>query len=321
MFMYSLKDPSTYTDPELVEHLISRIYKEGYRKIAVGEARSTYGTFFTNREVSTVARYIGLDGSGPGGEPYTVIDLSDPPHSLEEHTFTGSLKKHPVSKKWKEADFRVSFAKNKTHCYAYYTLTLKNIYGALSKEDKFKEYHCDRDIFSTTIEFLKKFPVHFGFIDAHISADGPYGIFADKDPNYTETIIGGDDLVAVDWIGAAKMGLDPMVSEYMSLAVEAFGKPEINLIGDRTLYPDWVNVSEVVSDASFKLDRDYYFGNFFFSVFSTMDPYFAYKNKSKVRRIVRALNDPIRSLFFERVEQGVVDRTLSNKLYKLITGS
>lgn len=117
------------------------------------------------------------------------------------------------------------------------------------------------------------------------------------------------------------MGLDPEVSEYMDLAVKAFGKPEIHLLGDRTLYPDWVNASEVVTKVAFGLDREYYFGNFFYSVFSTMDPYFAYKEKSTVRRIVRVLNDPIRSLFFERVEQGVIDMALSNQLHKMLTGS
>lgn len=317
MFMYSLKDPSTYTDPELVEHLVSRIHKEGYKKIAVADARSTYGTFFKNREVKSVAKYIGLDGTGPGGESYRIIDLS---LGLEDYTFSGKLGNHYVNKEWKNADYRISFAKNKTHSYAFYTLTLKNIYGALPMENKFKEYHCERDIFSTAIEFLKHFPVHFGFIDAHISADGPFGIFADKDPNHTETVIGGDDLVAVDWVGAAKMGLDPMVSDYMKLAVETFGKPEINLVGDRTLYPDWVNVSDAVSKFAFGLDREYYFGNFFYSVFATMDPYFEYKEKSTVRRVVRILDDPIRSLFFERVRQGTIDLELSRKLHDLFTG-
>ena len=166
-----------------------------------------------------MAQYIGLDGVSPGGGKYRIIDLS---LDTEEYQSAGKLEKHSVNKEWKKADFRISFAKNKTHTYAFYTLTIKNIYGALPKENKFKEYHCERDIFSTTIEFLKHFPVHFGFIDAHISADGPFGIFADKDPNYTETIIGGDDLVAADWIGAAKMGIDPMVSDYMKLAVSEF---------------------------------------------------------------------------------------------------
>jgi uncharacterized protein (DUF362 family) len=317
MFMYSLKDRTTFTDPELVEHLVVRIREKGYRNIAVAEARSTYGTFFTNREVTAVANYIGLDGVCPGEEKYRIIDLS---LDTEEYEFEGSLGKHCVNKDWKSADFRISFAKNKTHCYAYYTLSIKNIYGALPKENKFKEYHCERDIFSTTIEFLKHFPVHFGFVDAHVSADGPFGVFADKDPNYTETIIGGEDLVAVDWIGAAKMGVDPMVSEYMQQAVKAFGKPEIHLLGDRTLYSNWVNVPDIVSELAFGLDREYYFGNFLYSIFTTMDPYFEYKEKSTARRVARVFTDPIRSLFFERVRQGVVDPELSRKLYELYTG-
>ena len=126
--MYSLKDRTTFTDPELIEHLVSRIWEQGYRNIGVAEARCTYGTFFTNREVSTVAQYIGLDGVSPSGGKYRIIDLS---LDTEEYQFAGKLEKHSVNKEWKNADFRISFAKNKTHSYAFYTLTIKNIYGAL----------------------------------------------------------------------------------------------------------------------------------------------------------------------------------------------
>ena len=73
-----------------------------------------------------------------------------------------------------------------------------------------------RDIYSTTIEYLSAFPVHYGLVDAYISADGPFGIFADAAPNATLTVIGGADLVAVDWVAATKMGIDPMISPYMS---------------------------------------------------------------------------------------------------------
>ena len=83
---------------------------------------------------------------------------------------------HPVARSSLEADFRISFAKNKTHAYAYYTLTLKNIYGALPLANKFKEYHCTRGIYETTIEYLAAFPVHYGLVDAFLSADGPFGI-------------------------------------------------------------------------------------------------------------------------------------------------
>jgi len=310
MFMYSTNDRSTYTDPELVEYLIHAIYERGYRNLAVSDARSTYGTFFTNREVKTVADYIGLTGRN-----YRIIDLSE---DLEEFQYAGKLGKHFVNREWKNADFRISFAKNKTHIYAYYTLTIKNIYGALPMENKFLEYHHERDIFSTTIEFIKHFPIHFAFIDAHVSADGPFGIFADKDPNKTETLIGSEDIIAADWVGAEKMGMDPMVSDYMKQAVEAFGKPQINLVGDRAIYPDWVNVWDVFPPFLFKgIDKHYYFGNLFYSVFSYMDSKFQYKDPSLARRFLRYLTDPITDLFFQKAKKGIFDPDLNRKLYEL----
>ena len=314
MFMYSTKDPTTYTDPELVEYLLDRMHERGYRNLAVGEARSTYGAFFTNREVKTVAGYIGLKEKN-----YRIIDLSE---DLEEFQYSGKLGKHWVNREWKAADFRISFAKNKTHVYTYYTLTLKNIYGALPMENKFLEYHHERDIFSTTIEFIKHFPVHFAFIDAHVSADGPFGIFADKDPNKTETLIGSEDMVAADWVGAEKMGLDPMVSDYMKQAVVAFGKPHIYLVGDRTIYPDWVNVWDVFPPFLFKgMDRNYYFGNLFYSVFSYMDSKFQYKDPSLARRFLRILTDPITDLFFQKTKKGIFDPDLNYKLFELFRQS
>ena len=312
MFMYSTKDHSTYTDPEMVEYLIDRMHARGYENLAVGEARSTYGTFFTNREVKTVAEYIGLKG-----RDYRIIDLSE---DLEEFQYSGKLGKHFVNREWMNADFRISFAKNKTHIYAYYTLTIKNIYGALPMENKFLEYHHERDIFSTTIEFIKHFPIHFAFIDAHVSADGPFGIFADKHPNKTETVIGSEDIIATDWVGAEKMGLDPMISDYMKQAVEAFGKPEIQLVGDRSLYPDWVNVWDVFPPFLFGgLDKHYYFGNLFYSIFSYMDPKFQYKDPSLAKRFLRALADPITDLFFQKIKEGTFDPKLNQELYSLLT--
>jgi uncharacterized protein (DUF362 family) len=313
MFMYNTQDLSTYTDPKLVEYLIDRMYERGYRNLAVAEARSTYGTFFTNREVKTIAHHIGLTEKN-----YRVIDLSE---DLEPYPYSGKLGNHFVNREWKQADFRIAFAKNKTHSYARYTLCLKVIYGALPMENKFLEYHHNRDIFSTTIEYLKRFPIHFALIDAHISADGPFGIFADKKPNVTETIIGSEDLVAADWIGAAKMGLDPMVSDYMKQGVEAFGKPQIKLMGDRSLYPDWVNVTDVIPAAAFGvIDKNYYFGNLFYSVFSYMEPFFQYKDPGFGREFLRKLADPLKDLFFQTVRKGEISAELNEKLYRFLTG-
>ena len=56
-----------------------------------------------------MAEYLGYDGKAG----YEVVDMTldaDEAQDLGPH-----LGKHPVSRSWREADFRISFAKNKTH--------------------------------------------------------------------------------------------------------------------------------------------------------------------------------------------------------------
>jgi len=298
MFAYNRADKSTFTDPELVGHLVSLLTAPGkdFRNIAVVEAQSTYGEYFDRRSVKEVAEYLGYDLTGNSG--YRVIDLTE--EAVSRQHLGPHLGDHPVPPTWTNADFRISFAKNKTHPYAYYTLTIKNIYGALPLANKFKEYHCDRDIFHTTIEYLTAFPVDYGLIDAYLSADGPFGIFADPSPNFTKTVIGGDNLVAVDWVGATKMGIDPLISKYMQLAVEAFGKPEINFFGDPDPYHPWLNVPAALTVFALKgLDANHYFGNLMYMTGAYMDSsFFTHKNRSEFVQQVRAVIRPLQELMF-----------------------
>jgi uncharacterized protein (DUF362 family) len=235
MFMYSPHDRSTFTDPVLVEELVDWLREHGFARIDVVEAQSAYGNYFHGREVAHVAEVVGYQPRGR----YRVVDLT---LEAEPYRFSGPLGAHVVGRTWRDADFRISFAKNKTHTWAWYTLCIKNIYGVLPMQDKIHEYHHKREIYYPTIDMLIAFPVHYGIIDAFVSADGPFGIFADREPNQTRTILAGENVVAIDWAGACKMGLDPMISRYMQLAVQAFGRPEVDLDGDPTPYAPWVNV-------------------------------------------------------------------------------
>jgi uncharacterized protein (DUF362 family) len=295
MFAYNRRDHTTYTDPELVGHLAGIIRKAGFRNIAVVEAQSTYGEYFERRSVREMAEYLNYDGVAG----YKVVDMTE--DATENRHFGTHLGYHPVSTVWRDADFRISFAKNKTHAYAYYTLTLKNIYGALPLANKFKEYHCKRDIYHTAIEYLEAFPVHFGLIDAYVSADGPFGIFADTCPNLTHTVIGGEDLIAVDWVAATKMGIDPMISQYMRLAVRALGKPQIELIGDGSIYRPWLNVPVALTLFTHKgLDANYHFGNLFYNACAQMDENrFQLKRNAIHIRLLRWLSLPVRRAFFK----------------------
>ena len=315
MFAYDKRDHSTYTDPELVHHLVKRLRELGFKNLNVVEAQSTYGEYFDKRSVREMAEYLGYDRKAG----YEIVDMTlDADEMLDLGPHLGN---HPVSRSWREADFRISFAKNKTHAYAYYTLTLKNIYGALPLADKFKEYHCGRGIYESTIEYLTAFPVEYGLVDAYLSADGPFGIFADPAPNETNTIIGGTDLVAVDWIAAGKMGIDPMISPYMKLAVEAFGKPEILLIGDPNPYRPWLNVPVALTLFTNKgVDANHYFGNLMYSAAAQMDEtHFRHKNRALYMRLFRRMTVPLRRAFFLRTGENPsrANRLFSSLFYKM----
>jgi len=294
MFMHAKKDVSTYTDPELVEALIDKIVERGFPNIALVESQSTYGNYYRNREVLKVATYIGYSTN----KNYRIVDLTE---EMVPYDFGGRLGKHFVGPTWRDADFRISFAKNKTHIFCHYTLTLKNIYGTLPMQDKLKEYHTKREYDWPTIEMLKHFPVHFGLIDAIYSADGPLGVITDPKPNHTNTIIGGENLIAVDWVGAKKMGLDPddpNVGRFLPLAVEAFGKPEVNWVGDTSVYDPWENVHEAFIKSLDILEEAYAFSDWWFSGLTAMDKYFAFKKTALPILVLRWLLAPIKRIFF-----------------------
>lgn len=314
MFSYSRADPSSFVDPKLVAHFTAKLRGRGYSKIFVVEAQNTYGVYFLHRSVREVAAHLGFSEA----DGYKIVDLTEDASSTQY--FGPALKNHPVPATWRDADYRISFAKNKTHAYAYYTLTLKNIYGVLPLADKFKEYHCERDIYETTMELLAAYPVHFGLVDAGLSADGPFGVFADTGPNPTFTVLGGENLVAVDWVAASKMGIDPEISRYMSLAVERFGKPAITLIGDAAVYRPWLNVEARLTWFTHEaVDGSYYFGNLFYMACANMDPAFPLREMPASIRALRKLTSPLRRAVFVQVGEDPtpLNRFLNRLFYKL----
>jgi uncharacterized protein (DUF362 family) len=275
MMTYNKKDRSTYTDPELVEHLIDRLIQSEYTNLTIVESQNTYGLYFRNRDVRSVARYVGYSaaqkGSDTGGK-YRIVDLTE---EMEAYYYLGAFGKHFASPTWENADFRISFAKNKTHTFCYFTLTIKNIYGTLPVQNKYREYHKKREFDWPTIESLKHFPVHFGIIDAWISGDGQMGVIADVTPKHTKTIIGGEKLVAVDHFGAKLMGLDPCVSRFHKMAVEAFGNPEnkVKFCNNIHQYDSWDNVKRFLPQLLNVAEETLWaFSNFFMSAFIYADP-------------------------------------------------
>jgi uncharacterized protein (DUF362 family) len=274
MFMHAKQDVTTYTDPELVMHLVDLIQAKGFPQVRLVEAESTYGNYYENRDVRTVAANVGYDLNR-----YDMVDLTA---EKKPYDYGPPLGMHVIGPTWENADFRVSFAKNKTHMFCNYTLTIKNVYGTLPEQNKLNEYHTKREYDWPTIETLKQFPVHFGIIDAILSADGQFGVLACNHPRTTDTIIAGENLIAVDRVGAMKMGLDPDapgVGRFSQLASEAFGRPkEVDWVGDHSTYSPWTNVSKLLWKPLDFIEESYTLSNWWFACFSAQSSDFPPKD-------------------------------------------
>ena len=232
MMFYHREHPHIATDPELVEHLVKRITDDGYSKINLVESRNMYTDWFPRRTVRHVADIMGYTFTG-----YDLVDLTE---EAEPYDYGGVLGKNFVGKTWKNADYRISFQKNKTHIVCSYTLSMKNLFGTLPPQSKYEEYHDTMGWEKATVDVMRNFPPDFAFIDAFWSSDGMNGCVLEN-PKYTKTVIGGRNFVAVDWVGALKMGLDPLKNPLMKEAVQIFGKPEFDVEGSLTPYTNWKN--------------------------------------------------------------------------------
>ncbi len=256
------ENPSpVYTDPELVEFLIGRLRERGFRNLAVVEARNVYDYSYQNRSVQAVAEMAGYSSHG-----YRVENLSE---QKEPFDYGGVLGRHVVGRTWRDADYRISFAKNKTHWQCFYTGCLKNIYGCLPEWDKMKHYHGKgREFFECCILILDALPVHFGFLDAWVSGDGFSGHVRDAKPNQTRTIFASENIFALDWVMGEKMGIDPSLNSVIQEAMHRWGKIHITQRGNLTPWQPWTNVRPFVVVALDALEEAYWVSRIFSRAFA-----------------------------------------------------
>jgi uncharacterized protein (DUF362 family) len=251
------------TDKEMVEYLVDRILGLGFRDISVCEAQNDVGRMLKNHNVKFVAEKIGYDPKGR----YSIVDLS-----LESEHFKYEYKgkdgkirtwKDSVGKTWKNSDFRITFAKCKTHEHDWMTLGVKNVYGCFPDPNKVCRYHIRHEIFDVTARSLLNFPVHFSFIDGWVGSDGFQG-YKIAHPQELEMLFGGDNLVAVDTEVFRRAGLDPSKSKILRKAIEQLYNgepPKYEVRGDSDTrfnqLVKWENVDDDIVDRIDVLEEVY----------------------------------------------------------------
>ena len=240
------------TDKELVEFLVDHILELGFSDISICEAQHDVGRMLKNHTVEFVADKVGYRPRGR----YRIIDLT-----LESEPFNYTYKdrkgktktwKDKVGKSWKEADFRITFAKCKTHEHDWMTLGLKNIYGSFPPADKVCRYHIKNEVFDVTARSIANFPVHFSFIDAWLGSDGFQG-YKFAHPKELNMLFGGDNPIAVDMEVFKRAGLDFRKSNILRKAVDQLydgDYPPYSVAGDAdtqfSQLTEWENIADKI---------------------------------------------------------------------------
>ena len=240
---------ATVTDWTLVEYLVDHIIAMGFTNIALCEAQHDVGRMFKNHNVAFVADQIGYRPQGR----YRIADLTleSQPYSYE-YVDKGKSKlwKDVVGTTWRDADYRISFAKLKTHEHDWMTLTVKNIYGCFAASDKVQRYHMKNEVWEVTSRSLRNFPIHFAFLDGWIASDGFQGYKVPR-PKPLQMLMGGANAIAVDMEAFKRAGLDSRRSRILNRCVEQTSSgiyPDYTVAGDTTsMYKDicdWTNIED-----------------------------------------------------------------------------
>jgi len=235
----------------------------GFVNIAVCEAQNDVGRMLRNHNVPFVAEQAGYRPSGR----YRIVDLTTEgvPYSFEYRCGDHLRKwKDQVGRTWMEADFRITFAKLKTHEHDWLTLSTKNVYGTFPPPDKVARYHLRSEVFDATARLIRCFPIHFAFLDGWVASDGFQG-YKIAHPRPLKVIFAGRDCVAVDMEAFRRAELDPKRSKMLKAIVAQCRDgvyPTYQVAGDpslkfRDVCPEWENISNTTVEGIDVLEEVY----------------------------------------------------------------
>src|SRR5438552_1400472 len=159
MLGYDRADPSPLTDPQLLEELAIFLRSCGCGDIAVGEGRNLYDTFYGNRTISSVASYFNLHSPH-----YRIVDFTE---EQAPHAYARGFGSATVAETWRDADFRITFGKMRSHPVEMVYLCLGNMEGTGTRNDEFlfAERQAHRD--TAVMMMLTDFPPDYAVLDAY----------------------------------------------------------------------------------------------------------------------------------------------------------
>jgi uncharacterized protein (DUF362 family) len=235
MLGYARKDRSIITDAELLRELADFLRERACGKAVLVESANIYDQFFGNRSVAEVAAYFGMQETG-----LPIVDASS---DQVPHTYFRGMAQNTISRSWKEADFRISFGKMRSHPIEMAYLTIGNLewMGGRCDEFLFVERQAHRE--TALMMLLDGFPPDFALLDAYDEAsDGLIGVMGCPRPQAPRRVYAGEDALSVDLVAARHMGVAaPEQTNILRAACHWFGDPRarVELIGTDENLKGW----------------------------------------------------------------------------------
>ena len=201
------RDPGSgaITTPGLIEAVARYCLDHGAAKVVIGEGPSYYQPesrlreCFTETGVKKVAERLGIDWVLFDEHGYrTFRDISD-----------YTPKKFRITDFVFNCDKLINLPVLKTHYLTKVTLAMKNLKGCLKRENK-PRFH-DRDLSRAVVELCKIVKPTINIIDCtakEIVRQLGTG-YSKEEKDAGGLLIAGKDIVAVDAVGCALMGIDP----------------------------------------------------------------------------------------------------------------
>lgn len=235
MLGYARKDRSIITDAELLRELAGFLRERGFGNAVLVESANIYDQFFGHRSVGEVAEYFGIRECG--------LPIVDGSSDQVPHAYFRGMAQNTISRSWKEADFRISFGKMRSHPIEMAYLTIGNLewMGGRCDEFLFVERQAHRE--TALMMLLDGFPPDFVLLDAYDQAsDGLVGVMGCPRPQSPRRVYAGEDALAVDLVAARHMGVrEPEQTNILRAACHWFGDPRehIEVVGTNENLRDW----------------------------------------------------------------------------------
>ena len=248
-------EPVSYVDPRLVTHLFNELLDRGFRILRLVEVRGELSRYLLNRAVKDVGRALGYDESC-----YELKDLADELVPVDLGLTVG---RRATGRTWRQADFRIVFAKNRTDECLGPALALWNVWHTLATPTDLVALEYGIDPGDFVIAMLEKTPVHFALIDAIQSRDGspgavfPYELLRGGDgpaPDAAQvhrlgTVIAGADVLAVEAAGHKMQGLDPLADPFVLQKLrKATGWKPPSEVDALPTFPGWKGIGARIRD-------------------------------------------------------------------------